>query len=135
MSCIVLDIELADKNVFKELGVFIDSKVQGYSFRPPKKYKPKKQAFLCTRILHRIVLKSGRVGYSKLSNLLPRAVKGKYFAKETEKCKILGNLLDKEVESLKVTAVQTFKISWMKKFRFARVTRSDTRPLFTVQNV
>ena len=35
MSCIVLDIELADKNLYKDLGVFIDGKVQGYSFRPP----------------------------------------------------------------------------------------------------
>ena len=30
MSCIVLDIELADENFIKELGVFIDGKVQGY---------------------------------------------------------------------------------------------------------
>ena len=28
MSCFVLDIELADKNVIRELGVFIDGKVQ-----------------------------------------------------------------------------------------------------------
>ena len=34
MSCIALDTELTDKNVIKELGVFIDGKVQGYSFRP-----------------------------------------------------------------------------------------------------
>ena len=45
MSCIVLDIELADKNVIKELGAFIGGKVKGNSFRPRKKYKPIKQAF------------------------------------------------------------------------------------------
>ena len=44
MSCIVLVFELADKNVMEELGVFIDGKVQGYSFRPLKKYKPTKYA-------------------------------------------------------------------------------------------
>ena len=44
MPCIVLDIELADKSVFKELGDFFDGNVQGYSFDPPKKYKPTKQA-------------------------------------------------------------------------------------------
>ena len=37
MACIVLDMELADKNVKKELGVFNEGKVQGFSFRPPKK--------------------------------------------------------------------------------------------------
>ena len=37
MFCIVQDSELADKNLIRELGVFPDGKVQGYSFRPPKK--------------------------------------------------------------------------------------------------
>ena len=96
----VLDIELADKNVIKELGVFVDGKVQGYSFRPPKKYKPTKQAIWCTRNLHGIVWNSGRLDYSELSNILPRAEKGELFAKGTEKCKILGNLLVKGVENL-----------------------------------
>ena len=99
MSGIVLDIELADKNVTKELGVFIDGKVQGYSFRPPKKFKTTKQAFWCTRNLQGNVWNSGRLDYSELSNILPGAVKRQYFAKGTEKCKILRNLLDKEVEN------------------------------------
>ena len=43
---------------------------------------------------------SGHLDYSQFSNILPRAVKGGYLAKGTEKCKILGNLLDKEVENL-----------------------------------
>ena len=38
--------------------------------------------------------------YSARSIILPRAVKGEHFAKGTEKCKILGNSLDKEVENL-----------------------------------
>ena len=100
MSCNVLDIELADKNVNKELGVFIDGKVQGYSFRPPKKYKPTKQAFWWTRNMHGIVWNRRRLDYSELSNILPRDVTGEYFEKGTEKCKILGNLLDRDVENL-----------------------------------
>ena len=100
MSCIVPDIELTDKNVSKELGVFIDAKVQGYSCRPPKKNKPTKQAFWCTRSLHGFLWSSGRLDYNELSNMLYRAVKGEYFAKRTEKCKILGNLMDKKVEFL-----------------------------------
>ena len=92
MSCIVLDIELADKNVFEESGVCLDGKVQGYSFLPPNMYKPTKQAFRWTRNLHGIVWNSGRLYHSELSNILPRALKGEYFAKRTEKCKIRGNL-------------------------------------------
>ena len=36
MSCIVLDIELTDKNRIKELGLFIDGSVQGFSFCPQR---------------------------------------------------------------------------------------------------
>ena len=78
--CIVLAIQLADKNVFRELGVLSDSKVQEYSFRPPKKYKPTKQTFWCTRSLHGIVWNSGRLNYSELSDNLRRAVNGENFA-------------------------------------------------------
>ena len=99
MFCVALDIELADRNVFRELGVFNSDKVQGYSFRPPKKYKPTKRAFWCTRNLLGIVWNSGRLDFSELSNILSRAVKGKYFSVGTEKCKILGNILDSGLEN------------------------------------
>ena len=92
MFCIVLDIELTDNHVIKELGAFIDGEVQGYSFGPPKRYKLIKRAFWCTRNLLEIVWNSGRLDYSKLLNILPRSVKGEYFAKGTEILKILGNL-------------------------------------------
>ena len=36
MSLIVLDIELTEKNVIKELGLFIDGSVQGFSFCPQR---------------------------------------------------------------------------------------------------
>ena len=100
MSCIVLDIELTDKNVIMELGVFTDGKVQGYSFRPPKKYKPTKQAFWCKRNLHGIVWNSGRLDYSELANVLPTAVKGEHFSKGTENCETSGISLDKQVKNL-----------------------------------
>ena len=74
MSCVVLDIEVADKNVIKELRVFVDGKIQGYPFRPPKNYK------LIIQDLHGIVWNSGRFAYSELLNNLPRAKKGEYFA-------------------------------------------------------
>ena len=100
MSGIVLDFELVEKNVIKALGVIIDGNVQGYSIRPPKKLKPTKQAFWCTTNVHRILRNSGRLYYSELSNIHPGAIKGEDFAKGTEKCKILGILLGKEVETL-----------------------------------
>ena len=36
MSCIILDIEVTEKNKIKELGLFIDSSAQKFSFCPPK---------------------------------------------------------------------------------------------------
>ena len=64
------------ENTIQELGVFLDGKVQGYSFRPPKKYKPTKWAFWSTRNLHGFVLNSGCLDYSELSNILRRAANG-----------------------------------------------------------
>ena len=50
--------------------------------------------------MHRTAWNSGRMAYRGISNIFARAVKGEYFAKGTEKCKILGTLPDKEVEKL-----------------------------------
>ena len=44
MSCIVLDIENADKNVIKKLAVFFHGSVKGYSFCP-KMHQPPKEVF------------------------------------------------------------------------------------------
>ena len=100
MSCIVLDIELGDISVFKELEVFDVGNVQGYSFRPLENYKPTKQAVWFTRNLHGVVWSNGRLNYSELPNILPSDAKGACFAKRTEKCQILGILMSKEVENL-----------------------------------
>ena len=54
MRCLLLEIEFAEKNLSKELGVFLDEADQRYSFRP-QKYEPIKQGFWCTRNLHGIV--------------------------------------------------------------------------------
>ena len=100
MSCIVLDIELADKNVIEELGVFIVGKVQGYSFRPQKSTNPRNKPFGAQKNLHGIVWNNRRLDYSEPSNNLPEGVKGKYFAKGTELWKTFRNLMDREVENL-----------------------------------
>ena len=62
--------------------------------------KPTKQAFWSTRNLHGIVWKSGCLDYSEIPSILPRGVRGLYFANGSEKCQILGNFFDKEVEDL-----------------------------------
>ena len=66
MSCIVLDIELADRNVIKELGVFDDGSLQGFSFCPPKSFKPNKQTTWNTSHLQGIAWSSGKLDYDKL---------------------------------------------------------------------
>ena len=100
MSCIVLDSDLADINVLKELAVILHGNVQEFSFRPPRKYKPTKQACWCTRNLHGIVSNSVCLNYSELPNILRKDVKAEKFAKRTEKRKIIDNLSDKEVGNL-----------------------------------
>ena len=85
LSCIVLDIELADINVIKELGVFIDGNVQGYSFRPPRNYKPTKQAVWCTKDLYGIEWNSGRLNYTELHKILRSDGKGDFFFKRNRK--------------------------------------------------
>ena len=66
MSLIVLNIELADKNVIKELGVFIDGSVQTFSFCLPNIFKPNKQTTWNTSHLHEIAWSSGKRDYDKL---------------------------------------------------------------------
>ena len=81
MSCNVLDIELEDKIVIKELGEFFMANFKDTRFVLQKKNQPTKQASWCTRNLHGIVWNSGRWDYSELSSILPRAVKGQNFPK------------------------------------------------------
>ena len=66
MSLIVLDIKLTEKSIFKELGLFIDGSLQGFSFCPPKTFKPNKQTTWNTRHLHEIAWGSGKLEFEKL---------------------------------------------------------------------
>ena len=63
-------------------------------------YKPTKQAVWCTENLPGSVWNSGRLHYGELPNIFPSDVTGDYFANATEKCKILGSLMGKELENL-----------------------------------
>ena len=45
MSLVVLDNEYNESNIVKKLGVYKDGQTVGYSFLPPKKFKPTIQSF------------------------------------------------------------------------------------------
>ena len=100
MSCILLDFDLTDINIIQVLGAFFDGEVQGYSFCPPKKYKPTKQAFRSTKNTHGIVWNSECLHYSELPNILPSKANATNSGKGTEKCKKLGKLVGKEVRNM-----------------------------------
>ena len=102
MSLIVLDIELTAKNVVKELGLFIDGFVQGFSFYPPKTFKPNKQTKWNTNHLHGIAWGSGKLENEKLFAVFYdiKVMNAEVFAKGFEKCKLLTRLLGQNVENL-----------------------------------
>ena len=66
MSLVVLDIECIENNTVKELGVYKIGHTVGYSFLPPKKFKPTSQSFWCTQHLHGINWSSGYEKYTEL---------------------------------------------------------------------
>ena len=102
MSCIVLDIELTEKNIIKELGLFIDGSVQGFSFCPPKTFKPNKQTTWNTNHLDGFAWSSGKLDYEKLFAVFYdiKVMNAEVFAKGLEKCRLLTNLLGRNVENL-----------------------------------
>ena len=66
MSLIVLDIELTEKDIFKELGLQFNGSLQGFSFCPATTCKPNKQTICNTRHLHEIAWSGGKIDYDKL---------------------------------------------------------------------
>ena len=102
MSLIVLEIELTEKNVFKELGLFLDGSVQGFSFCPPETFIPNKQTTWNTSHLHGTAWSSEKLENENLFavfcdiNVMNKGV----FAKGFEKCRLLNNILGQIVENL-----------------------------------
>ena len=103
MSLIELDIELTEKNVIKELGLFTDCSVQGFSFCPPKYFKRNKQSTWNTNHLHGIAWIIGKVDYDKLfaASYDIKVIYAEVFAKGLGKCRLLTRLLAQNVERLK----------------------------------
>ena len=128
MSCIVLDIELTEKNIIKELGLFIDGSVQGFSFCPPKTFKPNKQTSWNTKHLHGSAWSSGKLDYEKLFAVFYdiKVMNAEVFAKELEKCRLLTRLLGQNVDQkFEILSKQTVCGTVL-------VTFSDKKQSFTV---
>ena len=102
MPLIVLDIELTEKNIIKELGFFVDGFLQGFLFRPPKTLKPNKQTTWNTTHLHGIAWSSGKLDYEKLFTVFYaiKVMNAELFAKGFEKCRLLSRFLGQSVENL-----------------------------------
>ena len=102
MSLIVLDIELTEKDIIKELGLFIHGSVQGFLFCPPKTFKPKKQTSWNTKHLHGIAWSSGKLDYEKLFAVFYdiKVMNLEVFAKGFVNCRLLTSLLGQNVENL-----------------------------------
>ena len=95
MPCVVLDIELADKNVLKELGKFFDGNVQALSFCLQNGAYALSLRFDVQEICTDLCATVDGWGYSEFPNFLPKDVKGEKSAKRIEKCKTFGSLMDK----------------------------------------
>ena len=100
MSLILLDIELTEKNIIN--GTFFDGSLQGFSFCPPKIFKPNKQTSCNTKHLHGIALSSGKLDYEKLFAAFYdiKVVNAEVFAKGLGKWRLLTNLFGQNVENL-----------------------------------
>ena len=111
MSCIVLDIELTEKNINKELGLFIDGFVQRFSFCLPKTFKPNKQTRWNTSHLHVIAWSSGKLDFDKVFAVSYdiKVMNAEVFAKGLEKCRLLSSLLGQNVENLDDHGCQIFQ--------------------------
>ena len=135
MYLILLDIELTEKNIVKELVIFIDGSLQGFSFCSPKSFTPNKKTTSNTSHLHGITWSSGKLDYDKLFAVLHhmKVSNSEVFAKGLEKCRLLSRLMGQNVEIWMTTIAQKFKIlSKRTVCESALVTLSDTKQGFTV---
>ena len=66
MPLILLDIELTEKDIIKELGLYFDGFLQRFSVCPPKTCKPNKQPTWNTSHLQGIAWSSEKLDYDKL---------------------------------------------------------------------
>ena len=98
----IFDIELTEKNIIKELGLYIDGSVKGFSFCPPKTFKPKKQTTWNTTHFQGVAWSSGKLDYDKFFAVFYdiKVINAEVFAKGLEKCRLMTIFLGQNVENL-----------------------------------
>ena len=98
----MLDLELTEKKIIKELGCFIVGSLQGFSFCPPKIYKLKKQRTWNKSYLHGIAWRNGKLGYDELFAVYYdiKVMNAEVSAEGLEKCRLVTRLLEQKVEKL-----------------------------------
>ena len=132
---IVISIELTEEDITKELALYTDGSLQGFSFCPPKTCKPNKQTTWNTSHLHGNQWSSGKLDYDKLYAVFYNisVMSAEVFAKGLEKCRLLTNLLGQNVKIWMTMVAQKFKIlSKRAVCGSALVTLSDTKQGFIV---
>ena len=102
MSLIVLEIELTEKNINKEMGFFIDGSLQGFSICPSETFVPNKQTTWNTSHLNGIACSTGKLEYEKLFAVSYdiKVMNAEVFAKGFENCRLLTRFLGQIVENL-----------------------------------
>ena len=102
MPLFVLGIELNEKNIIKELGIFFDGSLQGFSFCPPKTFKANKQTTWNTNHLHGSAWSSGKLQFEKLFAVFfdIKVMNAEVFAEGLEKCRLLTTFLGQILENL-----------------------------------
>ena len=102
MSLSVLDIDLTEKKIIKELGLLCDGSLQGFLFCPPKTFKPNKQTTWNTSHLHGIAWSSGKLDYEELFGVFydKKVMNAEVVAKGLEKCRLLTTFLGQNVGNL-----------------------------------
>ena len=70
MNLVVLDIECSENKIVKELGVYKNGQIVGYSFLPPKYFKTTSQSAWCMKHLHGNNGSSGHENYTELEKIL-----------------------------------------------------------------
>ena len=95
MSLIVLDIELTEKNINKELGLVIGGSLQGFSFCPPNSFKPNKPTTRNTSHLYGFAWSSEKLDYDRFFAVFYniKVMNAEVFAKGLEKFRLLTRLL------------------------------------------
>ena len=84
------------------MGLFIDGSVQGFSFCPPKTFKPNKQTTWNTKHLHGIAWSSGKPDYDKpFADFYDiKVMNAEVFAEGLERFRLSTRLLGQIVDNL-----------------------------------